>query len=216
MPLEFSISLGGLRLSPYRVLLLVATVPLLLRLLQNHRQPPHMVDYLIMAHAAWVVLALAVYGGIGTEHPRTSQAVDETRGVVILDDRQIANAVYSATGELLGRTPTALVEVWPPDRCYEPLSPAEQGWAENLTVGYELERERKLLTALTNINLTIHEGEFMVLVGPSGCGKSTILRIIAGLEEPTEGRIWVDGVLCQREDEADLGAVPDPEPGQPL
>jgi hypothetical protein len=66
MPLEFSISLGGLRLSPYRVLLLVATVPLLLRLLQNHRQPPHMVDYLIMAHAAWVVLALAVYGGIGT------------------------------------------------------------------------------------------------------------------------------------------------------
>lgn len=66
MPLEFSISLGGLRLSPYRVLLLVATVPLLLRLLQNSRQPPHAVDYLIMAHAAWVVLALTVYGGIGT------------------------------------------------------------------------------------------------------------------------------------------------------
>lgn len=66
MPLEFSVSLGGLRLSPYRVLLLVVTVPLLLRLLQNHRQPPHAVDYLVMAHAAWVVLALTVYGGIGT------------------------------------------------------------------------------------------------------------------------------------------------------
>jgi hypothetical protein len=66
MPLEFSVSLGGLRLSPYRVLLLVVTVPLLLRLLQNHRQPPHAVDFLIMAHAAWVVLALTVYGGIGT------------------------------------------------------------------------------------------------------------------------------------------------------
>jgi hypothetical protein len=66
MPLEFSVSLGGLRLSPYRMLLLVVTVPLLLRLLQNRRQPPHAVDYLIMAHAAWVVLALSVYGGIGT------------------------------------------------------------------------------------------------------------------------------------------------------
>jgi hypothetical protein len=66
MPLEFSVSLGGLRLSPYRVLLLVVTVPLLLRLLQNRHQPPHAVDYLVMAHAAWVVLALTVYGGIGT------------------------------------------------------------------------------------------------------------------------------------------------------
>lgn len=66
MPLEFSVSVGGLRLSPYRMLLLVVAVPLLLRLLQNRRQPPHAVDYLIMAHAAWVVLALTVYGGIGT------------------------------------------------------------------------------------------------------------------------------------------------------
>lgn len=44
-------------------------------------------------------------------------------------------AVYSADGELLGRTPTALVEVWPPDRCGEPLTPPQAGWAENLTVG---------------------------------------------------------------------------------
>jgi hypothetical protein len=66
MPLEFSASLGGLRLSPYRVMLLIVTVPLLLRLFQNVRQPPHAVDFLVMAHAAWVVLALTVYGGIGT------------------------------------------------------------------------------------------------------------------------------------------------------
>jgi len=66
MPLEFSVSLGGLRLSPYRVLLLVMTVPLLLQLLQSRRQPPHAVDYLVMAHAAWAVLALTVYGGVGT------------------------------------------------------------------------------------------------------------------------------------------------------
>lgn len=41
------------------------------------------------------------------------------------------------------------------------------------------------------INLTVNDGEFMVLVGPSGCGKSTLLRVIAGLEELTEGNIWV-------------------------
>jgi NitT/TauT family transport system ATP-binding protein len=65
--------------------------------------------------------------------------------------------------------------------------------AENLTVGYELERERKLLTALTDINLTVHEGEFLVLVGPSGCGKTTFVNVIAGIVEPWEGTITYDG-----------------------
>ena len=44
---------------------------------------------------------------------------------------------------------------------------------------------------LRAINLTIADGEFMVLVGPSGCGKSTLLRLIAGLEELTAGNIWI-------------------------
>ncbi|AFY83441.1 ABC transporter ATP-binding protein [Oscillatoria acuminata] len=44
---------------------------------------------------------------------------------------------------------------------------------------------------LRRINLTVEDGEFMVLVGPSGCGKSTLLRLIAGLEELTAGNIWV-------------------------
>ncbi|MDH4119418.1 MAG: ABC transporter ATP-binding protein, partial [Acidimicrobiia bacterium] len=65
--------------------------------------------------------------------------------------------------------------------------------AENLTAGYELERERKLLTALTSINLTVHEGEFLVLVGPSGCGKTTFINVIAGLVKPWEGTITYDG-----------------------
>lgn len=47
------------------------------------------------------------------------------------------------------------------------------------------------VAVLRNINLTIQDGEFMVLVGPSGCGKSTLLRLIAGLEELTAGSIWV-------------------------
>ena len=45
--------------------------------------------------------------------------------------------------------------------------------------------------AVQNANLTINDGEFMVLVGPSGCGKSTTLRMIAGLEEVSDGSIFV-------------------------
>lgn len=44
--------------------------------------------------------------------------------------------------------------------------------------------------AVANLNLHIEEGEFLVLVGPSGCGKTTSLRMLAGLERPTFGRIW--------------------------
>ena len=43
------------------------------------------------------------------------------------------------------------------------------------------------------VDLDIHSGEFMVFVGPSGCGKSTLLRMIAGLEEITEGEISIGG-----------------------
>jgi multiple sugar transport system ATP-binding protein len=48
-----------------------------------------------------------------------------------------------------------------------------------------------VIKILHSIDLTIEDGEFMVLVGPSGCGKSTLLRLIAGLEELTAGKIWV-------------------------
>jgi multiple sugar transport system ATP-binding protein len=48
-------------------------------------------------------------------------------------------------------------------------------------------------TALENLNLTISDGEFLVLLGPSGCGKSTTMRLVAGLEEPTTGDIEIGG-----------------------
>ena len=46
-----------------------------------------------------------------------------------------------------------------------------------------------------DFNLDIHDKEFVIFVGPSGCGKSTTLRIIAGLEEITDGELWIDGQL---------------------
>lgn len=47
------------------------------------------------------------------------------------------------------------------------------------------------VTALHNVDMTIADKEFMVLLGASGCGKTTLLRIIAGLETPSEGEIWI-------------------------
>jgi multiple sugar transport system ATP-binding protein len=44
-----------------------------------------------------------------------------------------------------------------------------------------------------DISLTVEDGEFLSLLGPSGCGKSTILRMIAGLEEPTQGKVMIGG-----------------------
>ncbi len=49
--------------------------------------------------------------------------------------------------------------------------------------------------AVGHVNLDIRDGEFLVLVGPSGCGKSTILRMIAGLEEITEGKLYIGDQL---------------------
>ncbi|MEU8296335.1 ABC transporter ATP-binding protein [Micromonospora sp. NPDC048909] len=50
--------------------------------------------------------------------------------------------------------------------------------------------------AVDSINLDVTDGEFMVLLGPSGCGKSTVLRMIAGLEDPSSGAILLDGELA--------------------
>tara|TARA_R110002051_G_scaffold3567_1_gene19339 strand:+ start:3522 stop:4679 length:1158 start_codon:yes stop_codon:yes gene_type:complete len=48
-------------------------------------------------------------------------------------------------------------------------------------------------TAVSNLNLDIYEREFFSLLGPSGCGKTTLMRMLAGFEEPTEGRILLQG-----------------------
>ena len=47
------------------------------------------------------------------------------------------------------------------------------------------------VTAVADVDLEIRPGELMVLVGPSGCGKSTLLRLIAGLDEPDAGEVWI-------------------------
>ena len=72
--------------------------------------------------------------------------------------------------------------------------------------GVVLRRVGKLfgdVVALQPMDLEVRPGELMVLVGPSGCGKSTLLRLIAGLEAPTSGEVWIGG---RRVDEVEPGA----------
>jgi len=52
--------------------------------------------------------------------------------------------------------------------------------------------------AVQRMSLDIADGEFLVLLGPSGCGKTTTMRMVAGLEEPSEGEVWI-GERCVNE-----------------
>lgn len=62
---------------------------------------------------------------------------------------------------------------------------------ENLSKKYQ--NKEGEVQALKNINFRIRPGEFVSIIGPSGCGKSTLLSIIAGLEEKTTGKIYLEG-----------------------
>ena len=61
------------------------------------------------------------------------------------------------------------------------------------------------LVVLQTLNLDINKGEFLVLLGPSGCGKSTLLNCIAGLLEPTQGQIFINGKNVTWEEPKDRG-----------
>ncbi|MGH9338703.1 MAG: ABC transporter ATP-binding protein [Acidobacteriota bacterium] len=55
-------------------------------------------------------------------------------------------------------------------------------------------------TALKDVSLSILSGEHTAILGPSGCGKSTVLRLLAGLEAPSSGQIYLDGELISKEE----------------
>ncbi|CCQ96121.1 conserved hypothetical protein [[Clostridium] ultunense Esp] len=63
---------------------------------------------------------------------------------------------------------------------------------KNLTKVYE--SGSTPVQAVRNINLTIEPGEFVAVMGPSGCGKSTLLHLVGGLDQPTSGNIYIEGI----------------------
>ncbi len=72
----------------------------------------------------------------------------------------------------------------------------------DLTRRYEM--GDTLVDALRGVNLSIARAEFVALVGPSGSGKSTVLNLIGGLDRPTSGQVWIDGVELSASDERTL------------
>ena len=71
--------------------------------------------------------------------------------------------------------------------------------------------------ALEDVNIEINDGEFLVLVGPSGCGKTTLLRMVAGLEDITEGEISIaDNIVNEvAPKDRDLSLIHISEPTRP-
>ena len=62
---------------------------------------------------------------------------------------------------------------------------------KNITKKYQAKNGEVI--ALDNISFNVNEGEFIAIIGPSGCGKSTLLSIIAGLEDKTNGKLYIEG-----------------------
>ncbi len=58
----------------------------------------------------------------------------------------------------------------------------------------QFQRGTTIVQALHDLNLTIQEGEFIALVGPSGSGKSTLLNLLGGLDRPSAGELWLNGL----------------------
>jgi len=74
-------------------------------------------------------------------------------------------------------------------------------------VGKQVSSPEGPLTILADINLNIAPGESVAIVGASGAGKSTLLALLAGLDEPSSGRVWLNGAELTRLDEDGRAAV---------
>lgn len=65
-------------------------------------------------------------------------------------------------------------------------------------------RGSERIDVLQGLNLEVNEGEFLCLMGPSGSGKTTLLNLIAGLDQPSEGEVWIGDRLVSRMSESEL------------
>ena len=77
----------------------------------------------------------------------------------------------------------------------EQVPPAVRIAVRGLTIDYPGNSDAERHTALENVSLDVHQGEFLCVVGPSGCGKTTLLDILSGLLKPSKGDVLLDGEM---------------------
>lgn len=73
---------------------------------------------------------------------------------------------------------------------------------ENLTKTYG--EGNNLVKALDNVSFSVEKGDFVAIIGPSGSGKSTLLHILGGVDQPTSGKVFMDGADVYAQDDEKL------------
>ena len=71
-------------------------------------------------------------------------------------------------------------------------------------VSKEYKRGKEVVVALKDINMEVREGDFVLIAGPSGCGKTTLMNVMAGLDQPSAGRVIFDGMDTDKIDEKEF------------
>jgi putative ABC transport system ATP-binding protein len=94
------------------------------------------------------------------------------------------------------------METTPPTTTTQDPDVALVARVENLSKSYGTERTK--VDALREVSLGIRRGEFTAIMGPSGSGKSTLMHIMAGLDSPTSGRVWLGDAEIGSMDDAQL------------
>ncbi|MDR0662068.1 MAG: ABC transporter ATP-binding protein [Holosporales bacterium] len=81
-----------------------------------------------------------------------------------------------------------------PSRPKQPLEPWQDPRAQPYVFIEELSKAFDGGVAVNSVTLSVYKGELFSLLGESGCGKTTLLRMLAGFEQPTSGKIYIDGI----------------------